>query len=227
MSKKLLIFGNGEIASIAYNCFVKYTKYKIDGFIVDEFANNQKTFLDKKLINIKDIGNYPPKEYDIFIAISYRKLNRIREEKYNYFKNKKYDFANFIHPENHIDDNVKIGKNVFILQNQTIQNDVILGDNVMIWSSNHIGHGSIIGNHTYVSSHVTISGHCKIGERVFFGVNSCVADFCNIENDCFIGMSCSVGKNIKSGTYSVNKNTEFFEKDHKISKMIQKKYFQF
>ena len=67
MSKKLLIFGNGEIASIAYNCFVKYTKYKIDGFIVDEFANNQKTFLDKKLINIKDIGNYPPKEYDIFI----------------------------------------------------------------------------------------------------------------------------------------------------------------
>ena len=36
MTKKLLIFGNGEIAKLASE-FMVYTKYEIHGFVVDSF----------------------------------------------------------------------------------------------------------------------------------------------------------------------------------------------
>ena len=193
-----------------------YTKYN-HGFVLI-ICQTDKYFEDKKIILTKDINDFPPEKYLIFIALSYRKLNKIREEKYKYFKEKKYEFISLIHPKNNINKSAKIGENCFIFENQTIQNNVVIGDNVILWSSNHIGHNSIIKNHVYISSHVVISGYVKIDERSFIGVNSAVADFCNIGKDCFIGMSSSIDKNLKDGSVSLNKSTDYYDNDNKISK---------
>lgn len=225
MSNKILIFGNGEIASLAFDLFKTYTHYDISAFIIDN-KKDIHSFKNKPVIDLGDIKKFSPKEYKLFIAISYQKLNLTRKEKFDYFESLGYNFVSFVHPNNNIAPNVEFGKNVFILENQTIQHDVKIGNNVMLWSSNHIGHGSQIKDHTYISSHVVISGHTVIGERCFFGVNSAVADFCKIGKNCFIGMGSNISKNIENDFVTINSSTEYYDKENKINKLIKKNYFK-
>ena len=159
------------------------------------------------------------------VALSYNKFNRLRQQKYEAVKQNGYDLVSYISTKSAYWDDIQIGENCFILENQTIQPTVKIKDNVMLWSGNHIGHGTTIGSHTYLASHVVISGHCKIGERCFFGVNATLKDFLEIGNDCFITMDASVSQNLKDGSVVFGAKSEIFEEDHKVSKMVKKKYF--
>lgn len=225
MKKKLLIFGDGEIADQAFFYFSKQSDYKICGFIVDK--PNQDKFKNLPLISTNEVeNNFSSTEYLVHIALSYRNLNKIREEKFKYFNEKNYDFASFISERSTIlTDKKNLGRNLFILEEQSIQTGVKIGDNVMIWSNNHIGHNSVISSHTYISSNVTISGHCEIGERCFLGVNSCVSDFIKIGNDCFITMGSIISSNIKNDCTTVNKSTQIYDANSKINRILKKKYF--
>ena len=63
MTKKLLIFGNGEIAKLASEFIEVYTKYEIHGFVVDSLSGQtDKYFEDKKNLT-KDINDFPPEKY--------------------------------------------------------------------------------------------------------------------------------------------------------------------
>jgi len=88
---------------------------------------------------------FPPSEFAGFVALSYRKLNRIREEKYKAMKEKGYRLVSYVSSRAiNLGRGVSIGENCLILENQTIQHNVRIGDNVFIWSGNHIGHGSVM-----------------------------------------------------------------------------------
>jgi len=226
MSKKLLIFGDGEIADLAFFYFSKKSDYNISAFIVDN--PKQEKFKNLPLVSSKEFENeFPSDKYLVHVALSYQNLNKNREAKFKYFEDKNYNFASYISDKSTVlTDKKNLGRNLFILEEQSIQTGVKIGDNVMIWSNNHIGHNSFIGNHTYISSNVTISGHCKIGERCFFGVNSCVSDFCEIGDDCFVTMGSIVNVNLKNDSTTINKSTLVYESDSKINRMIKKKYFK-
>lgn len=228
MKKKLIIFGNGEIADMAFYYFKNEDKHEIAAFCVDKKFIKEENFNNIPILPFEDIEKkFSPRDYFFHLAISYQKLNQTREIKFKEIEKKNYDFVSYISEKSTISKKInKLGKNLFILENQTIQNNVEINDNVMIWSSNHIGHGTIIGSHSYVSSHVIISGHCKIGKRCFLGVNSAIADFCNIGDDCFIGMGSSISTNLKSGSTTVSKNTEIFSKDNRVGKFLKNKFFK-
>ena len=221
----MLIFGNGEIADLAYFYFSKKTNYQIEAFIADDPKHEK--FNSLPLVSSENFEkDFPNNEYLVHIAISYKNLNRNREEKFKNFDGKNYNFASFISEKSTVlTDEKNLGRNLFILEEQSIQRDVKIGDNVMIWSNNHIGHNSSIGNHTYISSNVTISGHCEIGERCFFGVNSCVSDFSKIGHDCFITMGSIVNSDLKDDSTTVNKSTEYYDSNSKVNRILKKKYF--
>ncbi len=228
MKKKLIIFGNAETAEIAYFYFKEYSNYEIAFFSIDQEFIKENKFCNKPIVPFQDIETkYTPEEYDFHVALSYQKLNKLREKKFFEVKNKNYKLASYVSENSHINlKKIYLGENCFILENQTIQNNVRIGNNVMIWSSNHIGHNSEIGDHTYISSHVVISGHCKIGSRCFFGVNSSVADFCSIEDDCFIGMSSSINKNLKKSSTAINRSTDIYDANNKLAIKIKKNFFK-
>ena len=225
MKKKLLIFGDGEIADLAFFYFSKEGRYEISAFIVDN--PKQEKFKNLPLLSTDDLeNNFSNQEYLIHVALSYRNLNKNRQEKFKYFEGKNYEFASFVSENSTIlTEKKNLGRNLFILEEQSIQTGVKIGDNVMIWSNNHIGHNSLIGNHTYISSNVTISGHCEIGERCFFGVNSCLSDFCKIGNDCFITMGSIVNSNLKDDSTAVNKSTSYYDSDSKVNRILKNNYF--
>ncbi len=223
---KVVIFGNAEIASLAHFYFKNDSDYQIVAFTVDDEFVREDTLEGLPVIPFSEINNkFSVEEYSMHVALSYQKLNKLREEKYETVKQKGYNLVSYVSSKSAYWNDIQVGDNCFILENQTIQPSVIIKNNVMLWSGNHIGHGTVIGSHTYLASHVVISGHCKIGERCFFGVNATLKDFLEIGDDCFITMDASVSQNLKNGSVVFGAKSEIFEEDHKVSKIVKKKYF--
>lgn len=186
--KKLIIFGTGDYAEVAHYYFKNEGKYVIEYFTIDKKYYHDKNFLglEVKIFEEieKNISAYD--DYYFFIAIGFSKQNQNRKNVYEKLKSLNVKFANFISKDALIANNVEIGKNVFILEQNNLQPFVKIGDNVVLWSGNHIGHHSTIGDHSFVTSHVVISGGVKVGDESFIGVNATIVDHINIENGKFI-----------------------------------------
>lgn len=225
--KKIIIFGAGEIAQLACYYFTHDSDFEVVAFVVDDEFLDAITFNGFPVIKKSQLlEKYPANMYCIHIALSYKKLNKIREEKYLEIKEMGYITPSYICSKSVFWDDLDVGDNCFILENQTIQPTVKIGNNVMIWSGNHIGHASVISDHTYISSHVVIAGHCKIGERCFLGVNATIKDFTEIGNDVFIAMDASVVNDVKDNEMVLSAKSEVYQADNKITKVIKRKYFK-
>jgi sugar O-acyltransferase (sialic acid O-acetyltransferase NeuD family) len=225
--KPLLIFGSAEIASLARYYFENDSNYRVVAFTVDDDCVNAESFEGLPLVPFSRVSEiYPPDKHEMFVGLSYARLNQLREEKYRQAKESGYRLASYVCSKAATWPDLTIGDNCFILENQTIQPTVRIGDDVMIWSGNHIGHGSEIGDHTYIASHVVISGHCRIGRRCFLGVNATVRDFRTIGDDCFIAMDASVTHNVEAGSVVVGEPGKIFAPDDRRSRVLKKTYFQ-
>lgn len=224
--KQLVIFGSAEIAELAYYYFRNDSDYHVVAFTVDDEYINAEQLCGLPLVPFSQITErFPPEINYMHVALSYSKLNKLRQEKYEQAKKSGYTLASYICSKSVTWPDLIIGDNCMLLENQTIQPTVRIGNNVMIWSGNHLGHGSVIDDHTYIASHVVISGHCKIGKRCFLGVNSAIRDFTEIGNDSFIAMGASITKNVSDGSVVVGPQSTIYEKDDKRARMLIKKEF--
>ncbi len=225
-NKKLVIFGTGEIATLARYYFHHDSDYEIVAHTADDEFVTSDVFEGLPLIPFSKVVNaYPPSDYHMHVALSYRRLNRIREEKYNLAKEAGYTLASYVCKKAVTWPDLSIGDNCLILENQTIQPTVKIGNNVMIWSGNHLGHGSFIGDHTYISSHVCISGHTQIGKRCFFGVNSTIRDFMKIGDEVFVAMGASVVRDAPDGSLILGAQGTTLAAETPEAKKLKKKYF--
>lgn len=188
MTKPLVIFGTGDIAQLAHFYFSRHSTYEVAAFTVDAAYLSGKTFCGLPVIAFEEIvRHYGPENYDIFVALSYSKLNAIRKDKYLASKALGYRLASFISPLATVLNEDRIGDNCFIFEDNTIQPFVTIGNNVTMWSGNHIGHHSVIRDHCFISSHVVVSGGVEIGEQCFIGVNATLRDHIKIGAKCVIG----------------------------------------
>ena len=223
---EIVIFGTGEIAELAHFYFKNDPKcdYKVVAFTVDDEFANHKEFLGVPLVPLSKLkDNFPPTKFSAHVALSYKKLNRLRQEKYELMKSMGYRLVSYINSGSTLWNDLIIGDNCFILENQTIQPTVEIGNNVMIWSTNHLGHNCKIKDHAYLASGITVSGHTIIGERTFVGVNVAFKDFIKIGSDCFITMGTNVLKDIGDGSTVTSK--EIFDSENIINHKLKKKYF--
>jgi len=224
--KSLVIFGTGEIAELAFFYFSNDSDYEVVAFTVDDEFVDKTSLFNLPIIPFSEIvSKFTPEENSMHVALSYSKLNQLRQEKYEQAKGSGYKLVSYVCSKSVFWNDIEIGDNCFILENQTIQPTVKIGNNVMLWSGNHVGHGTVIRDHTYVSSHVVIAGHCEIGQRCFMGVNSTIKDFTKIGDDCFIAMDASVVSNLDDGSVALGMPAKIFKHDDKRAKIIKKRYF--
>jgi len=198
--KKLIIFGTGNIAELAYYYITEDTDYDISAFTVEKDHIKNNLFMEKPVVafeNIEDL--YDPKDYYMFAPISAKCLNKFREKIYKLGKEKGYRFINYISSRATILTK-DIGENCFILEDNTIQHRVKIGNNCIIWSGNHIGHHSTIGNHVFITSHVIISGLCIVKDYCYLGVNSSLRDKIILEEGTVVAMACSIVKNTEGNS---------------------------
>ena len=188
MKTPLVIFGSGDIAQLAHFYFSTDSEYEIVAFAVDSAYRTTITFCGLPVIAFEEIAShYSPDKYELFIALSYSKLNTARKEKYLAAKAMNYRLASFISSHATVLNDGCIGENCFIFEDNTIQPFVTIGNNVTLWSGNHIGHHSTIKDHCFIASHVVVSGGVEIGEQCFIGVNATLRDHIKIGEKCVVG----------------------------------------
>jgi sugar O-acyltransferase (sialic acid O-acetyltransferase NeuD family) len=188
MKTPLVIFGAGDIAQLAYFYFNTDSEYEVVAFTVDATYLTEIVFCGLPVIAFEEIKTrFSPEQCEIFVALSYSKLNAVRKEKYLAAKVLGYRIASFISSHATVLNEGRIGENCFIFEDNTIQPFVTIGNNVTLWSGNHIGHHSTIKDHCFISSHVVVSGGVEIGEQCFVGVNATLRDHIKIGEKCVIG----------------------------------------
>lgn len=198
--QKLIIYGLGETAEIISDYFIKGSKFEVIAFTVDKDYMDKKSFMGRPVVEFENVENvFNPKDYFLFAAASFNRLNRVREKMYKSGKLKGYRFASYIHKTAFVWDNVEVGENVFIFENNVVQYGVKIENNVIMWSGNHIGHRSVVEQNCFISSHVVISGYCKIERNTFIGVNSSINDKITVGYDSFIGSGSLVVKDLYPG----------------------------
>lgn len=206
--KKLIIFGNGDIAELANYYFNIDSEYEVVGFTVDREYWHTSTFLSLPNIPLDELlKTFPPNEFMAFVALSYANINSVRTDKYSQLKNMGYAFASYVstNATNYAD---SVGENCFILEDNTIQPFVKIGNNVTLWSGNHIGHHSVVEDHCFITSQVVISGGCKIGESTFIGVNATLRDHIKIGQANVIGAGSLILSNTQDKNVFMEKGTE-------------------
>ena len=188
MKRKLVIFGSGDIAQLAHYYFSTDSDHEVVAFTVDASYIKEPKFCRLPVVAFEDaVTEFPPGNYDFFVALSYSKLNAVRKEKFLAVKALGYRLASFISSQATVLNEGKIGENCFIFEDNTIQPFVRIGDNVTLWSGNHIGHHSVIKDHSFIASHVVVSGGVEIGEQCFVGVNATLRDHIKVGDRCVIG----------------------------------------
>jgi sugar O-acyltransferase (sialic acid O-acetyltransferase NeuD family) len=188
MKKPLVVFGAGDIAQLAHFYFSTDSNYEVVAFTVDSSYLGAATFCGLPVIAFEEIqASHAPGQCELFVALSYSRLNSIRKEKYLAAKALGYRMATFISSHATVLNDGQIGDNCFIFEDNTIQPFVTIGNNVTLWSGNHIGHHSTIRDHCFIASHVVVSGGVEIGEQCFVGVNATLRDHIRIGEKCVIG----------------------------------------
>lgn len=188
MKKGLVIFGAGDIAQLAHRYFSTDSDYDVAGFAVDAQFIESPEFCGLPVVPFEAVAErFPAAQFDLFVALSYSRLNSVRKDKYLAAKALGYRLASYISSAATVLNDGVFGENCFVFEDNTIQPFVRIGNNVTLWSGNHIGHHSTIGDHTFLASHVVVSGGVQIGEQCFIGVNATLRDHIKVGDRCVVG----------------------------------------
>jgi sugar O-acyltransferase (sialic acid O-acetyltransferase NeuD family) len=188
MKPRLVIFGAGDIAQLAHFYFTHDSDYDVAAFTVDAAYRTQDEFCGLPLVAFEDVEKtYPAGEFDLFVAVSYAKLNAARAGKCAQALAKGYRLASYVSSKATTWPGLAVGHNCFILEDNTLQPFTRIGHNVTLWSGNHIGHHAEIADNCFITSHVVISGGVKVGENCFIGVNATIRDHVTIGARCVVG----------------------------------------
>ncbi len=201
--RPLIVFGAGDIAQLAAFYFSHDGGREVVAFTVDRDYLTSDTFEGLPLIAFNEVTERcPPDRYDMFIALSYAKRNTVREAKVSAADALGYRLASYISSRASIFPGVAIGRNCFILEDNTVQPFVRIGNNVTLWSGNHIGHHSTIEDNCFITSHVVVSGGVTVKRNCFIGVNTTVRDHVTIGASGIIGAgSLILGDTVERGVY--------------------------
>ena len=197
--EKIILFGTGQMAQVVLYYIEKDKAFEVSAFCVDRDYIKEDNFNGKPVVAFEDVEKfYPPEAYKMAIPISFKHLNKYREQKYLAAKDKGYTCVSYVSKDAFCE-TTDIGENVFILGNCSICPFVHIGNNVFMWPTTAIGHHVVIEDNCFLAS-PKLSGCVTVRHNSFLGTNSTVADTLEIGAYCIIGGGVTVTKSIKDGT---------------------------
>jgi sugar O-acyltransferase (sialic acid O-acetyltransferase NeuD family) len=204
--KEVVLFGHGPIAEMVHYYLTHDSPYRIAGITVDREYITGDEFLGLPVVPFEDVQRtFPPSQFEMFIAIGYRRMNKLREAKYREAKGLGYELISYVSTKATVWPASVIGDNCFIMEDVIVHPFVRIGSDIIIWSGSHVGHGSVVGDHCFISSRTAISGNVTVEPNCFFGTNSTVRDQITIARECVIGAGAVVLKNTRErGVYVAN-----------------------
>lgn len=221
---KVVLFGAGKIADVAYFQLAADSPHEVVAFTVDGEHIAQKEKWGLPVVPFEDILSlYSPDDFKMLVAVGYQDLNRFRARKYEEAKSKGYELISYVSSRASNFSDVEIGDNCMVLENAVLQPCSKMGSNVFFWNGNHLGHHASVGDHCYVAGQVVISGASVIEPYCFLGVNATIGHEVTIGEESFIGAGALVTKNALPKSVYIVADTPKFRLDSdsflKLTKM--------
>ena len=219
--KKLIIFGTGSFAEVAYFYFTHDSDYEVVAFCAHKSSIIKDELFGLPVLPFEDIQKeYSPTEYVMFIAVGYVNMNSTRAMIFDQAKKQGYQLISYVNSKVTKWEELDMGENCFIFENNVIQPFVKIGNDVILWSGNHVGHHSKIGDHCWITSHVVISGNAKIESYCFLGVNATIRDGITIAEKCLIGAGAIILEDTKKNQVFAANKPELLSVDSESIKHI-------
>lgn len=195
---QVIVFGAGQVAEVVKFYLEHDSPYQVCAFTVDPEYAQESHCQGLPVLAFDEVAQaFPPAQYGIFVALSFKAVNKLRAAKLVQVKAAGYRPINYVSSKAATWPGLVIGENTFIMENNTIQPFVSIGDNSILWSGNHLGHHTTIGNHCFIASQAVISGSVNVGDFSFIGVNATIRDNVNIGRSCVIGAGALILKDTK------------------------------
>lgn len=210
---RLVLFGAGDIARLSLYYFRHDSEHEVVAFTVDKEFRQAEEFLGLPLVEFSQISDlYPPDEFEMFVALSYTQMNRLRAARYERARELGYRLASYVSSRCSFLTDQPVGDNCLILEDNTIQPMARIGNDVTLWSGNHIGHDSVIEDHCFIASHVVISGYVRVREYCFIGVNATLRNSITIAPRTLIGAGAVITSDTVEGGVYVPQRTVLLDK---------------
>ena len=195
-NRNLIIVGTGTFAEFIYKHFEKNANYNVVAFSVEKKFISTNTLHGKPVVPFENIEHlYPTINTDVFVAIGFANMNRVRADYITKAKSKGYKLASYISPNATYFTEEPLEENCFIDDNVVIQPFVKLGKGVIIFAGAVISHHSNIGNFVLIASGAKTGGQCIIEDYSFLGINSVVIENIKIRKGTLVGAGCIIKKN--------------------------------
>jgi sugar O-acyltransferase (sialic acid O-acetyltransferase NeuD family) len=199
-SKQLVVVGDTAFAEVAYEYFTHDSPYRVAAFSVEQQYRGKSSLFGLPVVPFETLDQeFPPQHHEVFVAVVYTQLNRLRARLSQAARSRGYRLASYHSSRAFIWPNVRFGEHCFVFENNVVQPFVEIGNNVVLWSGNHIGHHSVLHDNCFISSHVVLSGYVEVGRSCFLGVNSAVANNIKIAPDCWIGPGVTITQDTEAG----------------------------
>ena len=201
---KVILFGTGRGADVAYRFLKRDSDHEVCGFATDKKYLDRDSFHDLPAVDFETVEQrFPPDRYKMLILLGYQGMNGLRAEKYLAAKAKGYGCISYVNSEFYRAEDLDVGENCFILDNQSISLDVKIGNNVVMWSSNHVGDLSTIGDHSWLASHVTVAADVKVRPYCFLGIGAIVGNKLTLGERTFVGAGALVASSTTDNSVHV------------------------
>jgi sugar O-acyltransferase (sialic acid O-acetyltransferase NeuD family) len=201
---KVVLFGTGRGADVAFRFLTRDSDHELCGFSTERHYLDRDTFHDLPVVAFEDVEQrFPPDRYKMLILLGYQRMNALRAEKYLAAKAKGYEFISYVNSQFYRAEDLQIGENCFILDNQSISLDVKIGNNVVMWSSNHVGDLSTIGDHSWLASHVTVAADVTVQPYCFLGIGATVGNKLLLGQRTFVGANALVASSTAENSVHV------------------------
>lgn len=185
--KNIVILGNNDFGRLLnYYVSVDDSRQAV-AFTVNKEYIKENTFCELPVVPFEDVeAIYPPREYEILIAIGNSKMNDVRKKMYYECKKKGYTVASYIHSSCSIHTK-DIGEGNILLENCLLYPYSKLGNGNLLWDHVLISHDCIVGDFNTFSSYADLCGYVKIGNNGYFGKHCILNDYMEVADYTLVG----------------------------------------
>ena len=206
--KPIVMFGVGKFADLIYFYFKHDSPFKVQAFTVDQAYLKETTFHGLPVTPFESLEkDFPPAEFDLFVAMGYNDLNQLRAARIRQVRAKGYKMVNYIHPRALISRDLMIGENCCFLENVLIQPFSQAGDGVVILPATNIGHNARIGDFCYISGTCCISAMVTFGPYCFVSLNTTFKPGIKVGQSAIIGAGALILSDVPDESVYIAKGT--------------------
>jgi sugar O-acyltransferase (sialic acid O-acetyltransferase NeuD family) len=200
---KIVIFGNGKFASLAWYCLTNDSAYEVAGFTVDT------PYLDGDKLHGLPVADFatveivfPPETHAMLVHVGGVDMNAVRIDRCASAKVKGYVLGRYVSSRALTWPDIQVGNNSVIYEGAIVQPFATIGDNVIVRSGAHISHHALVEDDCFIAAGACLGGGAIIGRRSFVGLNATIRDGVRIAEQCLIGAGAVVtGDTEPDGVY--------------------------